>query len=91
METLADEKKTNMVSGCLSIQSKNVARQIKYEAKKAKQPSSNLSESLEILRQQYMKNSACKNVQGFIQHKNEHPLVIGLWTDDDIRLYREMV
>ena len=45
-DSLADDNKTNMESGLLEVNSKNVLRQIKYEAKKLKLPALNINDGL---------------------------------------------
>ena len=88
---LADDNKTNMESGLLEVNSKNVLRQIKCEAKKQKLPALNINDGLLKLQQNYKDMSKNKKVKGYIQFLNRNPLLVGLWTDEDLKLYQNMV
>ena len=57
---LADDKKTNMETGCLSVKSKNVFRQAKYEWSKKKLSDEDIFKSLEILKKNYADQSKSK-------------------------------
>ena len=75
---LADDNKTNMESGLLEVNSKNVLRQIKCEAKKLKLPALNINDGLLKLQQNYKDMSKNKKVKGYIQFLNHNPLLVGV-------------
>ena len=83
---LADDKKTNMETGCLSVKSKNVFRQANYE----KLPDEDIFKSLEIFKN-YKDQSKSKQIKGYIQLLNKFSLLVGLWKEEDVKFYHEMV
>ena len=88
---LSDDNKTNMECGCLSITSKNVCRQAKYEWKKKQLPNKDILKSLQILQKRYQQQFSQKEIRGYIQNLNVFPLLLGLWTEEDVDLYHEQV
>ena len=47
--------------------------------------------SLQILKKRYQQQSNKKEIRGYIQNLDVFPLLLGLWTEEDVDLYHEQV
>ena len=69
----------------------NTCRQAKYEWKKKQLPDKDIIKSLQILQKRCRQQSSKKEIRGYIQNFNVFPLLLGLWTEEDVDVYHEQV
>ena len=70
--------------------SKNVVRQLAHQFRKSLLKDCNVFKSLDILQKELKMERKSKFVDGFIQFLAYSPLLIGLWTQQDIDLFHEL-
>ena len=70
--------------------SKNVIKQCGYEYRQSTVEDKDVIQSIQILKEKYIKDMTAKAVQGFIQFFSIQPFTIALWTEKDIECYHKM-
>ena len=71
-------------------QSKNVIKQCKYEDKQNSRIDDSIIVSLQELKSLHERDLSTNIVPGFVQFTSFDPLTIGLWSEKDIEMFRQM-
>ena len=71
-------------------QSKNVIKQCKYEAKQNSRIDDSIIVSLQELKSLHERDLSTNIIPGFVQFTSFNPLTIGLWSEKDIEIFRQM-
>lgn len=70
--------------------SKNIVRQLTYEYRKSMLPDLDISKSSTIFKKELEKKRTNKCIDSFIQLLNSSPLLVGLWTKQEVKLLHEL-